>query len=140
MIEPDLSGIDPLRLQEARRRVAAIEQYLMLSSPRTADANAHAAGVDLSRWQFLRLVRVWREHRDARLLVIGKRGRATRPYSIDARAAEILEEVIGVTGGRADLAVVAVEVERRCASEGILPPARATIRPKPPHRACLIAK
>lgn len=127
MTKPDLSGIDPLRVPEARRRIAAIEEYLALPSPTTADAAKHAARVDLSRWQFLRLVRVWRDHRDAHLLVIGKRGKATRQYGVDTRATEIMEEVVGVTGGAADLALVAVEVEKRCASEGINPPARGTI-------------
>ena len=127
MINPDFSGIDPLRVPEARRRLAAIERYHLMPSPTTADADAHAARVDLSRWQFLRLVRVWREHRDARLIVIGKRGKATRQYNVDGRATEIMEDVIDVTGGRADLAVVAVEVERRCGLEGVTPPSRATI-------------
>jgi hypothetical protein len=127
MTKPDFSGIDPLRVPEARRRIAAIEQYLALPSPTTADAAEHAARVDLSRWQFLRLVRVWRDHRDAHLLVIGKRGKATRQYGVDTRATDIMEEVVGVTGGAADLAMVAVEVEKRCAVEGIAPPARGTI-------------
>lgn len=127
MTKPDFSGIDPLRVPEARRRIAAIEEYLALPSPTTADAARHAARVDLSHWQFLRLVRVWRDHRDAHLLVIGKRGKATRQYGVDTRATEIMEEVVGATGGAADLAMVAVEVEKRCASEGIPPPARGTI-------------
>lgn len=127
MSKPDFSGIDPLRLPEARRRIAAIEEYLKLSSPTTADTVRHAALIDLSRWQFLRLVRVWREHRSAHLLVVGRRGKATRQYSVDPRATEIMTQVIDETEGVADLAHAAAVIEERCAAEGIAPPARATI-------------
>lgn len=127
MIEPDFSGIEPVRVPEARRRVAAISAYLDLHSPTSADATSYAARLDLSRGQFLRLVRVWRDHRKASLLVIGKRGKATRAYSVDSRATEIMKEVVAASGGSADLRYVAAEVEQRCTEERVKPPARATI-------------
>lgn len=127
MSKPDFSGIDPLRLPEARRRIAAIEEYLKLPSPTTSDTARHAALIELSRWQFLRLVRVWREHRSAKLLVVGRRGKVTRQYSVDPRATAIMMQVIDETAGVADLADAAAVIEKRCAAEGIAPPARATI-------------
>ncbi len=127
MSEPDFSGIDPLRVPEARRRVAAIEAYLALPNPTSADTTRFGSSIGLSRVQFGRLARVWRDHRDARLLVIGKRGAATRDYGIDPRATEIATEVIREAGTGATLARIAPEIERRCAEAVVSAPARSTI-------------
>lgn len=127
MNEPDFSGINPLRVPEARRRIEAINAYLRLASPTSADTSNIASGIGLSRNQFSRLVRVWRDHRDARLLVIGKRGAATRDYGINPGAIAIANEIIAAAGFAATLATVAPEIERRCSEEGITPPSRQTI-------------
>jgi hypothetical protein len=127
MSEPDFSGIDPLRVPEARRRVAAIEAYLTLPDPTSADTERFGNSIGLSRVQFGRLARVWRDHRDARLLVIGKRGAATRDYGIDGRAADIARRLIHIAGPAATLAKIAPEVELRCAEAGVAAPARGTI-------------
>jgi hypothetical protein len=127
MSEPDFSGIDPLRVPEARRRVAAIEAYLELPDPTSADTARFGSSIGLSRVQFGRLARVWRDHRDARLLVIGKRGAATRDYGIDSRAAAIAADVIREAGAGATLAGTAPLIEQRCADAGVTPPARSTI-------------
>jgi len=127
MYEPDFSGIDPLRVPEARRRIAALDAYLALPSPRTSDTERFAGGIGLSRNQFGRLARVWRDHRDARLLVIGKRGAATRDYGLDPRAVAIANEVIAGAGATATLAWTAPEIERRCAEIGAPAPSRQTI-------------
>ena len=127
MNEPNFSGVDPLRVPEARRRVAAIEQYLKLDDPKSADTLRFAETVGLSRNQFGRLARIWRDHRDARLLVIGKRGAATRQYNVDDRAIAISNAVIAEFGGTATLARVAPEIESRCAAAGVPSPARSTI-------------
>lgn len=127
MDEPDFSGIDPLRLPEARRRVALIEEYMALPSKTTADAVAFGARIGLSRFQFARLVRAWREHRQPRLLVVGRRGPATRDYGIDPRAAEIARGALEESGPDAELATVAPVVEARCAEAGVTPPSRPTL-------------
>ena len=127
MSEPDFSGIDPLRVPEARRRIAALTEYLALPNPTTADVVRISERIGISRWQFQRLARVWREHRDPKLLVIGRRGPATRSYDIAPRAADITREEIAKAGADAELATVAPEVERRCQAEGVPPLARPTI-------------
>lgn len=127
MSEPDFSGIDPLRVPEARRRVAAIDEYLKLPDPTSADTERFARTVGLSRVQFGRLARIWRDHRDARLLVIGKRGAATRDYGIDGRAADIAKRLISDAGAAATLAGIAPDIERLCSEAGVTPPARSTI-------------
>lgn len=127
MSEPDFSGIDPLRVPEARRRIAALNAYLALPSPTSVDTERFARSIGLSRNQFGRLARVWRDHRDARLLVIGKRGAATRDYGLDPRAVAIANDIIGAAGAAAALARVAPEIERQCAEIGAIPPSRQTI-------------
>lgn len=128
MKEPDFSGIEPLRVPEARRRVAALDEYLALPDPTTADAKRFGERVGLSRWQFQRLARVWREHRRPEMLVVGRRGTATRDYGIDPRASAIAKEVIDRVGPvAAELATVADEIERLCNEASVAPPSRPTI-------------
>jgi hypothetical protein len=127
MKETDFSGVDPLRLPEARRRVAALNKYLDLPDPTTADAIRISAEIDLSRWQFTRLARVWREHRRPDMLVVGRRGPATRIYDVDPRGTAIAHDIIDQAGPTGELASLAIQIESECASEGVLPPSRPTI-------------
>jgi hypothetical protein len=127
MLKPDFSGINPLRVPEARRRIDAIEQYSKLPSPTTADATRIAASLGISRWQFQRLARVWREHRDPALLIDSARGRSIRHSGIDPRALEIMREEIANAGAKAELCSVAPTIEQRCQAEGVKPPSRPTI-------------
>ncbi|WP_156001360.1 hypothetical protein [Sphingopyxis sp. MC1] len=127
MNTPDFSGIDPLRVPEARRRVAALNEYLSLPNPSSNDTLRIAASIGLSRSQFCRLARVWRDHQDASLLVVGKRGPANRKYNVDQRAVSIAQELLAEAGPTASLALIAPQIEKRCAEAGISPPARSTI-------------
>lgn len=127
MHEPDYAGVDPLRLAETRRRIEAIEAYLAVRDRTTADTIAHAARIGLSRWQFARLVKAWREHRQPRLLVSGRHGPTGRDYGIDATAVLISRDVIAAAGADVELAAAAPEIERLCAEAGVRPPSRPTI-------------
>ncbi|MFD1787704.1 hypothetical protein ACFSC3_08975 [Sphingomonas floccifaciens] len=128
MSDPDFSGIDPLRVPEARRRIAAITEYLALQAPNTSDSIRIAASIGLSRWQLQRLATAWRDHRDPKLLVFGSRGTTTRDYGIDHRAAEIGHAIIGRENGTARSATaIAVLIEEECARENVRPPSRPTI-------------
>ena len=57
-----MTGVDPLRLGEVRRRVAVVKSYLALEEPTDAHRKDHAEQLGLSVNQFLALVRAWREH------------------------------------------------------------------------------
>lgn len=127
MTDLDFSGVEPLRVAEAGRRLAVIDEYLRLPAPRTKDMVEYGRRLDLSRWQFQRLVRTWREHRDVAMLVVGRRGPATRDYGVDPRAILIAEQVIAETGAAAELSNVAPEIERRCERAGIVPLSRPGI-------------
>ncbi|RZL85372.1 MAG: hypothetical protein EOP66_01715 [Sphingomonas sp.] len=127
MEEPDFSGIDPVRVPEARRRIAAIREYLALPDPTTADAIRIGQSVGLSRWTFVRLVQAWNEHRDARRLVMDRRGNSGRASIIDQSAATIVDEAIREFGADAKLAVIARRIADRCAEAGVAVPADTTI-------------
>jgi hypothetical protein len=127
MSEPDLSGIDPLRVPEARRRIASLNEYLALPDPTTADAKRISAKIGLSPWYFQRLARIWSEHRNPAMIVVSRRGPSNRDYGVDPRAAAIVRQEIEKAGSNAELATVAPQIERRCRSENVIPPARATI-------------
>lgn len=127
MEEPDFSGVDPARVPEARRRIAAIRSYLALPKPTTADANRISKSVGLSRWTFVRLVRAWTEYRDARRLVVDRSGSSGRETIIDPAAVEIIDEAIRDFGTDAKLASIAGWIEAHCLEKGIVPPARSTI-------------
>lgn len=127
MNEPDYSGIDALRLPEARRRVAEITSYLAHPSRTIARANQHASSLGISRFQFYRLAKIWREHGKPALLVGGLRGATSRDYGIPVRSTEIAREEIAAAGTAAELATVAIAVETRCAAEGVAPPSRPTL-------------
>lgn len=55
MGELDLSGVDPLRWPEIRRRVAVLQSFAALDRPRAADRQAHAAQLGVGVAQFMRL-------------------------------------------------------------------------------------
>ena len=123
----DFSGVEPLRLHEARRRVAAVEAYNQLKSPTTHDATDAAQSIGLNLAQFRRLVRVWRTYRDASLLVSGPRRRPRGDYGLDPRAEEIIAKAIEEAGDNAELAPVSRAVRCACDHAGVRPPSQATI-------------
>lgn len=127
MSEPDFSGIDPLRVPEARRRVAVLDEYLALAPASEEDVRRLAASIGISRSSFFRLAQVWRLHRQPSLLVIGKRGASSRDYGIHPKAVEIMNDVIAEAAPDAKLAATTAEIRRRCAAEGVRPPSKQTI-------------
>ena len=127
MLEPDFAGIDPARVPEVKRRIGAIKAYLSLPTPSGGDAIRLARSIGLTRFQFQRIVNAWSEHRDAKMLVVTKRGKASRNYGIDPQAKAIADEVIEGEDAPAQLTKIAPIIEKRCADVGAKPPSRPTI-------------
>lgn len=123
----DFTGVEPLRLHEARRRVAAIEAYLQIRSPTGQDTLDAARSIGLNQPQFSRLVRIWRAHHDVSRLVSGRRGPPKRDYGLDPRGMEILAKAINNAGDKAELASISTAVERACKRAGVRPPSKATM-------------
>lgn len=127
MLHLDYSGVDPMRLSEAKRRVEILEEYTQLLDPTRADTEKFAKILNLSTIQFSRLVRTWRDHRNPSLLVIGKRGTSTRNYGIAERAIEIAYRCIAAADSHATIDQIGFEIGRLCANENLRPPSRGTI-------------
>jgi hypothetical protein len=130
--ELDLSDIDPLKWAEARRRVGVIKRYLAIPRPTGADRDRHAAELGLQTGQFYNLVRAWREHRKASVLTYGAR-KASRPSrsrrgGVDPQAREIARAVIADLGRDAPIRLIETATVERCATEGVKPPSRGTMR------------
>lgn len=127
MEEPDFSDVDPLRVPEARRRIAAIRSYLALAQPTTVDAIRIGRSIGLSRWRFVRLVAVWQAHRDAKLLVLDRRNDSGPASTIDPVATAIVEEVARKYGPDAKLPAIVAQIRSRCADVGVQAPSQPTI-------------
>lgn len=127
MTHLDLSGVTPLRWQEVRRRVSALEGYLSLSRPSPSDRAIAANSVDLSLNRFDRLLASWRIHRDpARLEGAGQlcRTRRSRHDGLAKEVKAIMSRAIAVMGPEATLKEVYARVRGECEDQGLQPPAR----------------
>ncbi len=60
MSKHDMSGVNPLRWAEVRRRIATVQSYLLLPDPTDQDRAEHAKSIGVSANQFIALVRSWR--------------------------------------------------------------------------------
>ncbi|WCP14050.1 hypothetical protein sphantq_02492 [Sphingobium sp. AntQ-1] len=131
MDELDMSGVDPLRYDEVRRRVAVVKDYLALPLPTEADQKAHAVRLDLSINQFMALVRVWRDYRSAAKMAASgaHRGEARRPnrLTLDPKAKDATAGVIDELGPNASLTQIMRLVVERCEALGVRAPSRGTV-------------
>lgn len=127
MCEPDFSGVEPTRVAEARRRIAAIEEYMALERPSGNETIEAAASLGLSQWAFRRLVTAWRNYRDPAMIVRSKTGPSKRDYGIDERIKRIAIEEIRKVGFEADVGNVAPAIEAECRAIGVTAPSRPTI-------------
>ncbi|OBX18957.1 hypothetical protein A9995_10505 [Erythrobacter sp. QSSC1-22B] len=127
MTEPDFSGVEPTRLLEVHRRVSVIEDYLDIERPSGKQTVAAANSLGLTRWQFTRLAKAWRDHRNPTMLVKSKTGPSRRDYGIDERAKRIAHEEITKAGMGAEISNVAPMIEAACRNIGINPPSKPTI-------------
>ena len=92
MNEIDFTGIEPLRLAEAKRRAAIVEEYISKEKRSVAEADEFAKRMGVSRPQFYVIARAWRIYRDpARLGLKGGKG-PKQGARLDTRANAILEE------------------------------------------------
>lgn len=131
MSELDMRGVDPLRWEEVRRRVAVVKAYLAIPFPTETDRKAHADQLDRSVNQFMALVRAWREHRSAAKVAAAgaHRHAARRPsrLAIDRTAKDEAARIIETIGTDAPLAGIVGAVNARCMALGLKPPSRSTL-------------
>lgn len=125
MNDVDFSGIEPLRLAEAKRRAAIVEEYISEEKRSLAETDEFAKRMGVSRTQFYVIARAWRIYRDpARLGIKGGKG-PQRGVRLDARANAILEEELQSAD---DLKRLVSTVQHRCIQQGLTPLHPNTIR------------
>ena len=96
-MDTEMSGVDPARRPEIRRRVAIVREFAALRRPPKKVRQTYARRMGLSESQFLHLVQVWRISREAvcmpgaRSRLATKRSRRIPAASLDVARAAIQE-------------------------------------------------
>jgi hypothetical protein len=127
----DMTGVDPLRLAEVRRRVAVVKSFIALTEPTDADRKTHAMELRLSVNQFLALVRAWREHGRAVAISCAGAAKGTprpngrRNLPVASKAAA--QEVIATLGPEVSLVETVRRVREKCGAIRVAAPSRNTI-------------
>lgn len=124
----DMSGVDPVRVPEIRRRVAVLDEYVAVRRPSADVRKSYAERLGLSVSQLYYLARVWRIERNA-ANIPGARSKFTapRPRRLDPRVTGIAQQVIDELGPTSRRMIVLAEVARRCAEASIDPPSNSTV-------------
>ena len=125
-----MNGVAPMRWNEMRRRVAALQAYAAIAKPTTEDRENAANSLDLSANQFKRLMRSWRLHKDpASLNGAGKpeRKRAHRSDGLDDAVLDIIDAAIQLHGASEVPAVISNTVWSECDRRSRDRPSNGTI-------------
>lgn len=129
--EIDLTGVDPLRREEVRRRIAVVRGYIALGVPTDADRRSHAQRLNLSVNQFMALVRAWRDQpRPGSVAGSGyergvRRRGGPKQLAPDVKAAT--EEGLANLEPGATLSAAVIVVAEACEQAGCEAPSQATI-------------
>lgn len=130
MDDLNLSGIDPLKWAEVRRRAGAVKEYLTLKNPSAADRERLGATLNIGAHQFANLIKAWVAQRDASVFAPGLRSQRqsrSKRGGVDPRAREIAREVFAEIGADARISRFVEIVGRRCAAVGVAPPSRSSL-------------
>lgn len=131
MEDLDMSGVDPLRRAEVRRRVGVIRAFISIPKPSDTDRKKHAALLGLRAGQFQSLVRAWKEH--GRASAISGSGstrgakRETGPRHLAAEVKQAARDVIASLESHLTLAQTVEAVNNSLTARGLKPPSRSTI-------------
>lgn len=132
MTEPLPDEIDDALWDEARRRTAAIRQFLMRDSGQsTAAAVADLASeLGLSQASAYRLLKRFRADGTVMSLVETKRGRRTGHRTLDTRREDIIQRAIHkyyLKPTRPSVSQLVRDIQTDCSVAGLKPPHRRTI-------------
>jgi hypothetical protein len=124
----DLSGVDPVRLPEIRRRIMVLDEYVALHRPDADLRKAYAARIGISVSQLYHLARVWRTSRSAESIP-GARSRfaVPRPRRVDPGAIRIAQATIDHLGATTARRSILAEVARRCTEASVDAPSDSTV-------------
>lgn len=125
--EIDLTGVDPARWPEIRRRVAILDEYVKLWRPAEEVREEYAQRMGVALSTFMAIARIWRENRSASAIPGARASRLPTARRIDPRSVEIMQKAIADLGPSSRRVVVLKEVERRCVAAGVAKPSNSTI-------------
>lgn len=115
MQDIDLSGVDPRRWPEIRRRVAIIKEWIATGRHSKQEGAEYADRMGLSYKQFMRLVSAWKKHRNPEELAgTGGRRGTPRESRMPAATRQAVLDAITALGLDARFVDVAAEADRRC--------------------------
>ncbi|HEX8554581.1 MAG TPA: hypothetical protein VF695_07735 [Sphingomonas sp.] len=127
----DLSGVDPLRRAEVRRRIAVVKSFLALAAPDDDDRRHHAEMLDLSINQFKALVRAWLAYPTASNIAQSGRSRgvprATGPRHLDTEARATAEAAVAKLSPDVTLVRAMGAVASACEARGLEVPKKTTV-------------
>ena len=127
----DLTGVDPLRRAEVRRRVAVVRSFLTIMLPNDDDRRRHAQMLDLSVNQFKALVRAWLAHPSAGSVaqsgVSRGKPRPAGPLQLDAEVKATAEATVAELSPTATLAQAVEAVASACTARGLDVPKATTV-------------
>jgi hypothetical protein len=112
----DLSGVDPTRWAETRRRVAILREWCAKPRHSKAEAIAAAARMGVSIGQFNRLVATWKAHEDV-VRISGanrRRGAAQAHSSLPQATRAAINGAITTLGPDASFTSILAEATRLC--------------------------
>lgn len=128
MEDIDLSGVDPTRWPEIRRRVEILDEYCTIPERSQRSRRAFAQRLGLGEAHFSYLAQIWRERRNPADLPGAQAHHQPKPGNrLPVASTNIARDVIADLGAMARRRDVLVEVTRRCAEAGIVAPSNATI-------------
>jgi len=124
----DLTGVDPARWPEIRRRVAILDEYVRIKRPSREIRRSFAERIGLSGSQFMHLARAWRITRDASAIP-GARSRISKskPRRMPAKSVEVAQAVVDELGPLARRKDVLAEIAVRCQGEGTATPSDSSV-------------
>jgi hypothetical protein len=124
----DLSGVDPTRWPEIRRRVAILDEYCAIPDRSQRSRHAYAKRLGIGAAHFSALAQIWRERRNPADLPGAQARQSPKPANrLPAASTDIAREVIAELGAMARRRDVLIQVKKRCTDAAILAPSDATI-------------
>lgn len=124
----DLSGVDPTRWPEIRRRVAILDEYCAIAERTQRSRRAFARRLGVGDAHFSSLAQIWRERRDPADLPGARAHHPPKPANrLPAASSDVALAVIADLGAMARRRDVLAKVRSRCERAGVMPPSAATI-------------
>lgn len=124
----DLSGVDPTRWPEIRRRVAILDEYCAIPKRTQRSRRAFARRLGIGEAHFSSLAQIWRERRNPADLPGARAHHLPKPANrLPAASTNVARAVIADLGAMTRRRDVLAEVFRRCDDAQVIPPSQATI-------------